>query len=195
MAVLSEDQSLVRDAARAWTAERAPVSALRTLRDSGSTTGFEPATWREMAELGWAGVLVPEAYGGSELGAGALGLILAETGRSLLASPLLAHSLGVSAIVLGGSEALKAEWLPRLAAGELTAAIALDEGPHHAPDRLSARFEGGRLNGVKRFVPDGMAADLLVMAAQGPGGPGLFLATREAAGLRGRPRRLADSRG
>ena len=192
MAVLSEDQTLVRDSAREWTAERAPVAALRKLREAGG--GFDPALWREMGELGWAGVLIPETHGGSELGVAALGLILAETGRTLTAAPLLAHSLGASAIAMGGSDAARTQWLPRLAGGELTAVLAVDEGPHHAPGRLQTRFENGRLNGAKRFVADGMAADLLVVAAVGPDGPALFLALTDAPGLQGRPCRLADSR-
>ncbi|MDP8917091.1 MAG: acyl-CoA/acyl-ACP dehydrogenase [Pseudomonadota bacterium] len=195
MAVLSEDQQLVRDSARDWAAERAPVAALRRLRDGGSDQGFDPALWREMGELGWPGVAVSEAHGGSGLGWAALGLILAETGRHLTASPLLAHTLATAALELGGSEAMKAEWLPRLALGELTAALAVDEGPHHAPDRLSTRFEAGRLDGTKRFVPDGMAADILVVAALADGGPALAFATTDAPGLQGAPRRLADSRG
>jgi alkylation response protein AidB-like acyl-CoA dehydrogenase len=73
--------------------------------------------------------------------------------------------------------------------------LAVDEGPHHAPERLACRWEGGVLNAAKRFVPDGVAADLLVVAAQGPDGPALFLAPTDAAGLQGRPRRLTDSRG
>ena len=193
MAVLSEDQTLVRDAAREWTSERAPTAVLRRVRESGG--GFDPALWREMGELGWAGVLAPEAHGGSELGVAAMGLILAETGRTLTPSPLLAHGLGVSAVTLGGSEALQAEWLPRLAAGELTAALAVDEGPHHAPERLTNRWEAGRLQGAKRFVTDGMAADVLIVAAHGVDGPALFLAPTDAPGLKGRPRRLADGRG
>lgn len=193
MAVLTDDQTLVRDSAREWATDRAPVSALRGLRETGEA--FDPALWHEMSELGWAGVLVPETHGGSELGLTALGLILAETGRTLAASPLLAHSLGVSAIVQGGSPALQGEWLPRLAAGELTAVLAVDEGPHHAPERLTTRWDSGRLHGAKRFVPDGMAADLLVVAAVGPDGPALFLAPTDAEGLRGSRRRLTDSRG
>ena len=193
MAVLSEDETLVRDAAREWTAARAPVAALRRLREGGG--GHDAALWREMAELGWTGVLAPEASGGSELGIGALGLILAETGRTLTATPLLAHSLAVCAIALGGSDELRAEWMPRLASGELTAALAIDEGPHHAPDQITTAFRAGLLNGTKRFVPDGMAADILVVAARTDDGPALALVPTDAAGLSGSPRRLADNRG
>lgn len=197
--MLTEDQAMIRDAARDWTGERAPVAALRRLRDEGGARGFEPELWREMAELGWAGVLAPEAHGGSDLGCAALGLILAETGRTLVASPLLAHALATSAIGLGGSEAVRAGWLPRLAGGELTAALAVDEGPHHAPGRLTAAAapaaDGFRLSGTKSHVPDGMAADALVVAARGPEGPALFLAGTDSPGLSGLPRRLVDSRG
>lgn len=195
MAVLTEDQTLVRDAARDWAVERAPVAALRRLRDAGGSGGFDPAVWREMVELGWPGVALSEANGGSGLGWGALGLILVETGRNLTASPLLAHALATEALALGGSDALKIQWLPRLTAGELTAVLAVDEGPHHAPDRLATTFAGTMLNGTKRFVPDGMAGDLQVVAARGPEGPALFLAAADASGLQGSPRRLADSRG
>lgn len=193
MAVLSEDQILVREAAREWTAGQAPVAVLRRVRDAGE--GSDPALWREMAELGWAGVLAPEAHGGSELGPTAMGLILSETGRNLVPAPLLAHALGVSALALGGSAEVQALWLPRLAVGELTAALAIDEGPHHAPEALATRWSEGRLYGAKRFVPEGEAADLVVVAAQGPEGPALFLATPGAGGLQRRPRRLVDGRG
>ena len=89
MAVLTEEQSMLRDAARAWTQEKSPVTAFRKLRDSKSELGFDAAVWSEMGEMGWAGVIIPEALGGSEFGYLGLGLILEETGRNLVASPLL----------------------------------------------------------------------------------------------------------
>ena len=100
--------------------------------------GYDPAAFAEMAEMGWTGVIIPEEYGGSDFGYLSLGLVLEETGRTLTASPLLATALAAaSAIVLGGSDAQKEAWLPKIAAGELVATLAVDEGAHHAPDKVA----------------------------------------------------------
>jgi alkylation response protein AidB-like acyl-CoA dehydrogenase len=138
--VLTEEQRMLQDAAREWTRERSPVAALRRLRDSGEGRGFDPELWAEMAQMGWAGVAVPEAKGGSGFGFAALGLLLAETGRTLTASPLLSTTLAASALTLGGSEAQQATWLSPLAAGEIVGALAVDEGPHHAPERQTCSW-------------------------------------------------------
>src|ERR1051325_3569898 len=110
MANLSEEQVLLRDAAKNWVREKSPVVAFRKLRDSGNAGGFDRAAWREMAEMGWAGILVPEEFGGSGLGYRTLGLVLEETGRTLTASPLLSTGLvAASALMLGGNAAQKQE--------------------------------------------------------------------------------------
>jgi alkylation response protein AidB-like acyl-CoA dehydrogenase len=163
MAVLTEEQSMLRDQARAWRLDKAPVAAFRRMRDAASPLGYDPALWREMAQMGWAGVIVPEAYGGSDFGLLGLGLILEEMGRSLVASPLLASGLAAAcALALGGSEAQKNALLPRIAAGELVATLAVDEGPRHAPEQIAiraARAGGGHvLSGTKTLVLEGMAA-------------------------------------
>ena len=88
MAVLTEEQSMLRDAAKTWTQEKSPVSAFRKMRDSGAPLGYDPAAFNEMAEMGWTGVIIPEEYGGSDFGYLGLGLILEETGRTLTASPI-----------------------------------------------------------------------------------------------------------
>ena len=138
MAVLSEEQSMLRDAARTWTQEKSPVTAFRKVRDSKNELGFDAAVWSEMGEMGWAGVIVPEEFGGSEFGYVGLGLILEETGRTLTASPLLATALvGASALVLGGNQAQKEAWLPKIAAGEAVVTLAVDEGAHHHPERTA----------------------------------------------------------
>ena len=206
MAVLSEEQSMLRDAARSWTQEKSPVTAFRKLRDSRNELGFDAAVWSEMGEMGWAGVIVPEAYGGSNFGYLGLGLILEETGRTLTASPLLSTALvGASALVLAGSEAQKQEWLPKLASGEAIATLAVDEGPHHDPVKTalaaSRTADGYSLSGSKTFVPEGLAADLIVVAARTSGSPGdtqgitLFLVPGDAKGLTRKALHLADSRG
>src|SRR5437763_1145511 len=116
MAVLSEEQSMLRDAAKSWVQEKSPVTAFRKMRDSGAELGYDAAAWNEMAEMGWAGVIIPEEYGGSNFGYLSLGLILEELGRTLTASPLLASGLAAaSALILGRPDAQKSESPPKLA--------------------------------------------------------------------------------
>ncbi len=206
MAVLTEEQTMLRDSAKSWTQEASPVSKLRALRDSNSGQSFDPAVWAQMGEMGWSGVLVPEEHGGSAFGYLGLGLILEETGRTLTASPLLSTALiGASALALGGSDVQKAAWLPKIAAGEVVTALAVDEGPHHAPEKTALAAvksgDGWTLSGTKTFVIDGDAADLLIVAARTSGPAGqtagltLFLVPADAAGVTREHLALADSRG
>src|SRR3990167_7526321 len=142
MAVLNEEQSMLRDAAKSWVQEKSPVTAFRKMRDSGVEVGYDVNAWNEQAEMGWAGVIIPEEYGGSDFGYLSLGLILEELGRTLTASPLIASGLGAaSALILGGSESQKSEWLPKIADGSVVAALAVDEGPHHKPEQVSLKAE------------------------------------------------------
>jgi alkylation response protein AidB-like acyl-CoA dehydrogenase len=206
MAVLTEEQSMLRDAARTWTQEKSPVSAFRKVRDSGNVLGYDPAAFAEMAEMGWTGVIIPEAFGGSDFGYLSLGLILEETGRTLTASPLLSSALAAaSAIILGGNEAQKEAWLTKIASGEIVATLAVDEGAHHNPEKTAlaaaASGAGYSLSGKKTFVLEGGAADLFVVAARTAGKAGekegitLFLVPGDAKGLSRQNLKLADSRG
>jgi alkylation response protein AidB-like acyl-CoA dehydrogenase len=206
MAVLTEEQSMLRDAARTWTQEKSPVSAFRKVRDSGAPLGYDPAAFAEMAEMGWTGVIIPEAYGGSDFGYLGLGLILEETGRTLTASPILATALAAaSAIILGGTDAQKEAWLPKIASGETVGTLAVDEGPHHRPNHVATTAtksgDGYVLSGAKVFVLEGMAAGLLVVSARTSGevgdadGISLFLVPADAPGVARKALKLADSRG
>jgi alkylation response protein AidB-like acyl-CoA dehydrogenase len=206
MAVLNEEQSMLRDAAKSWVQEKSPVTAFRKMRDGGAELGYDVKAWSDMAEMGWAGVIIPEEYGGSSFGYLSMGLILEETGRTLTASPLLASGLAAaSALVLGGNKTQKAEWLPKIADGSVVATLAIDEGPHHAPEMTALKAKkletGYSLSGTKTFVLEGMAAGLLVVAARTSGKPGstkgitLFLVPANAKGISRKRLSLADSRG
>ena len=206
MAVLTEEQSMLRDSARSWVQEKSPVKAFRDMRDAGMPLGYDPAAFAEMAEMGWTGVIIPEEYGGSNFGYLGMGLILEETGRTLTASPLLSSALAAaSAIILGGSEAQKSAYLTKIASGELVATLAIDEGPHHAPEKVALEAKksdsGYTLNGSKSFVLEGMAAGLYVVSARTSGKAGdkdgvtLFLVPTDAKGLERKALKLADSRG
>jgi alkylation response protein AidB-like acyl-CoA dehydrogenase len=206
MAVLTEEQTMLRDAAKGWTTDSAPVGALRKLRDGKSGAGFDTATWSEMGQMGWAGVIVPEAHNGSAFGYLGLGLVLEETGRNLVASPLLSTALiSASALTLAGTDAQKSAWLDKIALGEAVATLAVDEHSHHAPLRTALAAtksgDGFTVNGEKTFVIDGEAADLLIVAARTSGKPGdsdgltLFLIPGDTAGVTRAHLALADSRG
>jgi alkylation response protein AidB-like acyl-CoA dehydrogenase len=206
MAVLSEEQSMLRDAAKSWVSEKSPVTAFRKMRDSGNEDGFDRAAWKEMAEMGWAGILIPEEFGGVGMGYLTMGLVLEETGRTLVASPLLSTALtATAALLLAGSDAQKQEWLPKIAEGKVIATLAVDEGAHHAPEKiaLAAKKSGSgyTLSGKKSFVLDGGAADLFIVAARTSGKSGdktgitLFLVPGNAKGLARHRLKSVDSRG
>jgi alkylation response protein AidB-like acyl-CoA dehydrogenase len=206
MAVLSEEQTMLRDAAKSWVSEKSPVTAFRKLRDSGNADGFDRTAWSEMAQMGWAGILIPEEFGGSGLGYLTLGLVLEETGRTLTASPLVSTALtAATALLLGGNDAQKKAWLPKIAEGKAIATLAVDEAAHHAPARIALKATksgtGWVLSGKKTFVLDGGAADLVIVAARTSGKSGdtsgitLFLVDGNAKGLSRQKLKSVDSRG
>lgn len=171
MAILNDEQTMLRDMAREWAANESPVSAWRKVRGDKSEAGFDTGAWQAMAGMGWAGIVVPEEHGGSDFGWLSAGLVIEELGKTLTASPLVATTLAASAIVLGGSDEQKAKWLPKLASGEAVGTLAVDEGPRHAPARIAASVSGGKLSGTKAFVHEAHGADLFVVAAK----DGLYL--------------------
>jgi alkylation response protein AidB-like acyl-CoA dehydrogenase len=206
MAVLTEEQVMLKDAAKGWVGERSPVSALRKLRDTDVDVAFDQGAWAEMGQMGWTGVIVPEAHGGSEFGYRSLGLVLEETGRTLVNSPLITTALfAASALTLGGSAAQKDAWLGKIAEASAVIAPAIDEQAHHHPARvaLTAAKDGAGyvLDGKKVFVLDAMAADAFIVSARTSGQSGdeagvtLFLVPADTAGVARTRLKTADSRG
>ncbi len=203
--ILNEEQNMLKDTARDFCANNMPISQLRRLRDENSADGFDRDTWKAMAELGWAGIPFPEAFGGVEFGYKGLGVVTEETGRTLGASPLFA-SVWVcgTAVNMGGSDALKAELLPGICSGERLMALALEESHRHDPYGVAAAGDtsgdGFVLNGRKSFVLDGHVADQLIVAARTSGAPGdreglsLFVVDRHAPGVDVRRTSMVDSR-
>ena len=171
MAVLNDEQVMLRDMAREWADNESPVTKFRELRKAGAAEKFDAQQWRAQAEMGWAGVIVPEAQGGVGMGWLALGVVLEQLGRTLAASPLSATSAAAGAILLSDHNALKDEVLPRLARGEAVATLAINESARFDPSRCETRVQDGKLTGVKLFVAEGDAATLFVVSAQ----DGLYL--------------------
>jgi len=200
VAVLNDEQAMLKDMAVGWARDRMPIAVARGLYDHsgggrpGDEPGFARDAYAEMAAMGWTGILVPQQFDGADFGYLSLGLVIEELGRTLAPSPLISSALAAaSALRLGGSPDQQRRWLPGIAEGSVVGTVAVDEGARHAPEQtgLAAhRIDGGwRLEGMKRPVQDGMGADLFIVAARTSGKPGdtdgitLFLVPADGAGI------------
>jgi alkylation response protein AidB-like acyl-CoA dehydrogenase len=189
----SEEQELLRRSARDFLTKECPMSVVRQLMADES--GHSPALWRDMAALGWQGLIVPEQYGGAGLDFVDLVVVLEEMGRAVLPGPFLSTAVYASVALLeAGSEAQKSRYLPAIADGSSIATVALLEpsGRWDAEGIAATATpeKGGYcLDGTKLFVPDGHIADLLIVAARSIGssfseGVSLFCVDASLPGIR-----------
>ena len=203
--VLNEEQQMLSDSAKDFAANRTPVNHFRSLRDNNDPLNWDKDVWKEMVDLGWSGILIPEEFGGSDFGLAGISVIMQEVGKTLTPSPLFATAvMGASAINTFGTQEQKAEYLPKIAAGKITTAIAIDEESHHAPFNSIAQAElvGDEwvLNGKKKFVVDGASADILIVLARTSGVKGdkagltLFIVDANHTGLEIIKTDMADCR-
>jgi alkylation response protein AidB-like acyl-CoA dehydrogenase len=204
--VLTEEQQLLQHTTREFVAGRSSLKRIRELRDRAGD-GFSRDLWREMAQLGWAGIVIPEQYGGAGLGYVDLMVVMEELGRGLMPEPMLSTVLlGANALLLGGSDAQKAAHLPKVAAGDELLALAQQEPRSryelaHVETRAERAGDGWRLSGEKIQVLDGAAADHLVVSARTSGGARdasgvtLLLVPRGADGLGVERQHRVDARG
>ena len=182
----SPDQRLLRDSARAFLDEHAKPAAVRLLWDD--PRGESEALWKEMAQLGWLGLALPEAHGGSGLGMVEAAILLDELGRAGYPGPYLPTLLAAAAVGAAGSEGQKTRWLPAIATGEARASVALlDAELDWRPEATAMRAEktgaGFALSGRKHFVPWAHVARVLLVPARAPEGLTLFLVDPGAGGL------------
>jgi alkylation response protein AidB-like acyl-CoA dehydrogenase len=188
---LTPEQELLQETLRGFVAKECPPQQVRKIFDGDRQA--VPALWKGLVEMGVAGLVVPEAHGGAGLELLELALVAEELGRGAVPVPFLGHALATLALVHGGSAAQQAKWLPRLAAGEAHASVALAEpGGCWLPTQWRAELRGGRLGGRKEFVPEAEGAELFVVGTAGGGlalvetGRGVRI-TPDAALDRGRP--------
>ena len=199
--VLTEEQEILQRTVREFVGSKSSMKRLRTLRDDRDGCGFSKELWLEMAQLGWLGIVIPEADGGAGLGFGDLMVVMEELGRGLMPEPMIATALlGAQAVLLGGTEAQKQAHLPAIVSGERLVALAYQEAKsRYAVDRVEARAEragrGWRLTGEKVQVLDGHVADTFVVSAKAPDGVTLFLVPRAAPGLTVERQHRIDDRG
>lgn len=161
---LSEEQAQLLEVAEAFCRDKSPIDKVRSLIDD--ELGYDTALWQEIAELGWLGIGVPENYGGIGLGMGEVVPLVEHMGRNLMNTPFVPTVLAAQALVRGGSEAQKEEWLPKLATGSV-ASLALCED--HADWNLenltaSARRKDGKLSlsGKKYLVLHAATAEMVL---------------------------------
>ncbi|MCZ6714128.1 MAG: acyl-CoA/acyl-ACP dehydrogenase [Deltaproteobacteria bacterium] len=205
----TEEQEELRATARDFLVAHSSSEQVRTAMQS--ELGYDPQVWKQIgAELGWPSVIIPEEFGGLGLGYVELIALLELMGSALLCAPFFSSvCLAANALLVGGSEEQKKEYLPGIAEGQTRATLAFTEanGRWDASGiEASARREGGDyvLSGKKSFVLDGHCADLLVVAARregttGEAGISLFALPAAARGVERRAlptmdqtRRLAE---
>ena len=199
-----DDQAMLADTAAQFMAEEGAIAKqLRHWRDRECKDGFGHALWKQMAEMGFTGILLDEADGGLGMGHVEAGIVLEEIGRNLTPSPFLTSSVLAATALKHASDDLRGRWLPGLVAGDSVFAVAVDEGAKHRPERIACRAEksgnGFKLSGRKDFVVQGASADMIVVAARTSGadddadGVTLFAVPKDAAGLGHNAVRLVDS--
>jgi alkylation response protein AidB-like acyl-CoA dehydrogenase len=202
MMTLTDDQRMLQDTVRPFMAEEGAIrTQLRHWRDIGCKDGFGHGLWKQFAELGLTGILIPETQGGAGLGQVEAGVVLEEIGRNLTPSPFLTTSVGAVSALQGSAQAER--WFPGVLSGDTVAALAIDEGRHHNPTAIALEAKrsgnGFSLSGTKQFVLHGASADVILVAARTAGSAGetdgltLFAVERDAKGLGVDNVALADS--
>ena len=175
--ILNEEELYLKETAKNFAENSTPINHFRSLRDNDDPQLWSKDIWKEMVELGWSGILIPEEYGGSDFGLTGICTILQECGKTLAPSPLFATGvLGAYALTHYGNDTQKSEYLPKIASGDITTAVAVDESNHHNPSltETSAVQDGENfiLNGKKTLVVDGASADIIIVLARTSGSPG-----------------------
>lgn len=194
--VASEEETLLADSARRFLDDRAAVSHLRGLRDAGQT--HDAGLWKEMAAMGWAGILVPNSAGGSDMGHAAAGILAAELGRTLVSSPFISSAVIAATALRQVRDTRSDAALAAIASGSTTYALAIDEEKKFAPETtaLRARRDGNgfRLTGDKCFVVDGVLADRLLVLACSDESMTLFDLPADRIGITRSAQNLIDHR-
>ena len=202
----TDEQCELAGVVRSFLTRHAGEQDVRKLMET--ELGFDPGVWRQLAtDIGVQGLAIPERYGGAGAGFVELGVVLKEAGRALFVAPLFSTAvLAVHTLLLSGDEAACARYLPRIAAGDMVATLAVDEpfaGPDDGPVSdaagsapvgmaASRRGESWSLSGVKTRVIDGLLADLIIVAARTEAGLSLFTVDADTPGLLREPLTALD---
>ncbi len=179
---VSEEQADLLSVAGNFCREKSPIEKVRSLMTT--ETGYDEAVWREIAELGWLGVSVPEEYGGVGLSLAEVTPLVEQMGRALMATPFVSTTLAAQALIAAGTEEQKQTLLPKIADGAPATLAAMEPSGDWDLSRIGARAEaaddGYRLSGEKRLVTDGAAAALIIVSAMLDGAPAMFAVERSS---------------
>jgi len=178
---LTEEQTLLQDTVRKYIQAECPASRVREIMESDDA--YDPTLWRGLAELGVAGMTIPEEHGGVGLELLDLALVADVLGWACTPGPFLGNAMGTTALCASDPEAQK-RWLPGVAAGDTVLTFALGEGVGEwDAAALTTRGADGTLTGEKSLVPFADAADVMLVAAVDDDGPGLWAVERGARGM------------
>jgi alkylation response protein AidB-like acyl-CoA dehydrogenase len=189
LATSAAERDDLRAMVRAFARDHFTLEEVR--RVSGTQAGYDPAVWKSLGVLGLTGLLVPAGFGGAGYGLPEASVVLQALGRALACVPYLSSAvLAVTALLASEDEAAQAELLPRLAAGELLAAVAVS-GPAGRADgtpgslgvTASPSLRGVTLDGEEFYVVDGHVAGVLLVAARDSAGISLYRVAGDAPGL------------
>jgi alkylation response protein AidB-like acyl-CoA dehydrogenase len=175
---LSDEQRMLQETVAQFIENECPTTRLREVFDSEEY--FEPSLWKGLAEMGVAGLVIPDQYGGAGLEMLDLAVIGETIGHGALPGPFFNHSIGALAITLAGSDAQKEKWLPRLASGDAIATFAFSDAEGGWQPSDWTLKGGDALTGVKPAVPYASIADVIVV---GVAGGGLVLVEKDASGM------------
>lgn len=176
----SDDAKALGEQAKKLFADRAGTARARAAM-AKDAPDFDAGLWAEIANLGWTAARVPEAHGGLGLTAEESCQLAEAAGASLAVVPLISTLLATEALLIAGSEAQQAKYLPGIADGSIIAVAAVNEPGSVNPNASAIRATGDALTGVKAPVPDLPGAHLAIVAASGPDGPSLWLVETSAA--------------
>jgi alkylation response protein AidB-like acyl-CoA dehydrogenase len=192
----SDEQKRLQQEARRFLVDRCPPSAVRAVLE-GAHASFDRSLWAGIAELGWLGAVIPEAHGGLGLSYVDLCVIAEELGRAIAPVPFASTLyFFAESLLLAGSPAQQAQWLPKIAGGNLIGCFATAEGPGRSSSAPTSTVEAGRISGTKIPVTDGDIADVAIVLASAAGAPGLFIVDLAQASVQRTPLSSLDgSRG
>src|SRR6056300_433540 len=167
--VINEEQNMLKSSAKELLDLKSPISLMRELRDDNYNQ-FDPDFWKEMVEMGWTALTVPEEYNGLNFGYVGLGQVIEEMGKKLTVSPMISTVLVSTTIVgLSKNQVLKSKLFDEIMSGKKLCTLAHEESSHHNPNIdlsiISNNNEKFILNGKKRFVIDGTISDYLIVSA------------------------------
>ena len=187
---LSEIQKMLQESSRDYLLENCTMDYIRAMESD--QIGISDEIWKNMADMGWLGLMIPEVYGGSGFNFDDMSILLEEMGKVALSGPFFSTSvIGAQTLLLSGDESQKKEFLPKIASGNLKFSLAFNEktGSFEESEISTTTSvkndEGWTLNGEKYFVNDAVGADYFIVASVSENNEGisLFLVPSKSDGI------------